>query len=177
MLITEDYRELNKQLHADRPDYGAGGSSGKHTPQVRELARVLGTEDILDYGCGKGYLGRALSHMLIKEYDPAVDGKDDPPEPANLVVCLDVLEHIEPDCLDTVLDDLQRCTKAGIFMTVATRLAVKFLADGRNAHLIVQPSQWWLPKIMERWDLRLFNAVDGEFAVFALAKGPNGEDA
>jgi SAM-dependent methyltransferase len=174
MLITEEYRGLNKQLHVDRPDYGAGTATGKHVPQIRDLASALHTDDILDYGCGKGHLARALSHMIINEYDPAMEGKDAPPAPAGLVVCLDVMEHVEPGCLDDVLDDLLRCTLKGIFLTVATRPAMKTLADGRNAHLIQEPPEWWLPKIMARWDLRLFQAVTGEFAIFALKHAVNG---
>jgi hypothetical protein len=51
---------------------------------------------------------------------------------------------------------------------------MKTLADGRNAHLIQEPPEWWLPKIMARWDLRLFQAVTGEFAIFALKHAVNG---
>ena len=41
----------------------------------------------------------------IKEYDPAIPGKDSLPEPADIVVCSDVLEHIEPNYLLNVLVD------------------------------------------------------------------------
>ncbi len=110
-------------------------------------------------------------------YDPAIEGLDDEPEPADLVVCGDVLEHIEPECLDAVLDDLKRCTVKAIFLTVATRPAKKTLSDGRNAHLIQQPAEWWLPKIMQRWELQAFHATVGEFAVFATVKSVAGNGA
>jgi hypothetical protein len=29
---------------------------------------------------------------------------------------------------------------------------MKTLPDGRNAHLTQQPLEWWLPKLMSRWD-------------------------
>lgn len=175
MLITEEYRRLNTELHQSRPDYGTSGV--KWAQRVSELVQVLGAITILDYGCGKQTLGMALSHLLIRGYDPAVPGMDDPPEPAELVVCGDVLEHIEPDCLDDVLDDLRRCTLKGIFLTISTQPAKKVLADGRNAHLIQRPPDWWVPKIMARWELRAYEAVDGELAAFCLVKNVSGNGA
>jgi len=165
LLITDEYRDLNTELHERREDYGTSGV--KWAGQIKEMYGTLKAKSILDYGCGKQTLGKALPHLIVKGYDPAIPDLSDAPEPADLVTCTDVLEHIEPDCLDAVLDDLRRCAVKGIFLTVATRPAVKMLADGRNAHLIQQPAKWWLPKIMDRWDLRLFQAGAGEFAVFA----------
>ena len=168
MLISEEYRNLNLELHQRNPHYGVSGQ--KWAEQISEICSAIGAKTILDYGCGKQTLGMALSHLLIVGYDPAIPGLDAPPEPADLTVCTDVLEHIEPDCLDAVLDDLERLALKGVFLTVATRPAKKFLADGRNAHLIQQPAEWWLPKIMQRWHLKIFHAKDGEFAAFAIKK-------
>lgn len=164
MLITEEYREMNKQLHAERQDYGAFGS--KWAGHVRELAEALKTSDVLDYGCGKGTLALNLP-WPIRQYDPAVPAFADRPEPADLVVCTDVLEHIEIECLDALLDDLRRVTLKVLVSAVATRPAKKKLPDGRNAHLIIQPIEWWLPKLMQRFTLRTLQNVDEEFfAVF-----------
>jgi hypothetical protein len=81
-----------------------------------------------------------------------------------------VLEHIEPELLDTVLDDLQRVTMGlGIF-TVHTGPAVKVLPDGRNAHLIQQPAQWWLPKFLARFELVAFNRMPQGFWVLVEAR-------
>lgn len=166
MLITDEYRALNRQLHETRDDYGRSGK--RWAGMVQNFADALNTHDILDYGCGKRTLSDALPHLLITNYDPCIPGYDDPPQPHDLVICGDVLEHIEPECLDAVLDDLKRLTKQAIFMVIATRPAAKTLADGRNAHLIVQPYEWWLEKIMARWGLRLFQHMGGEFAVMAV---------
>ncbi len=112
-LISPDYLEQNKALHEARESYGMSGiNSAKY---VVEIANAIGTEDILDYGCGKGTLGQCMN-IAIKEYDPCIEGKDTPPEPADLVVCTDVLEHIEPDFLDDVLDDLRRLTKRTLLL-------------------------------------------------------------
>lgn len=153
-LISENYLELNKRLHDDREDYG---TSGHHYAElVSGLAASMGTNDLLDYGAGKQTLANALPQFGIKAYDPAVESISATPEPAELVICTDVLEHIEPDCLDAVLDDLLRVTKKLLIATVATRPAVKTLADGRNAHLIVEDFRWWMPKF---WDRFVINQV------------------
>ena len=73
---------------------------------------------------------------------------------------LDVLEHIEPECLDAVLDHMARLTQKAILLTVTTIPAAKNLADGRNAHLIVEPPEWWIPKLLQRWEMETYNRND-----------------
>lgn len=143
-LISKEYRELNEKLHESRLDFGVGG--GKHAEGVIKLVKVLqkSTEfvRVLDYGCGKGYLAKNLP-FPIDEYDPAIPGKTDTPRAADLVCCFDVLEHVEPDKLNFVLTDLRRCVRQMGYFTIALVTSGKTLADGRNAHLIVQPREWW----------------------------------
>lgn len=160
MLITEDYRKLNAQLHKDRKDYGIGGH--KYAKHVQDLIRQTGANTILDYGCGKRTLERALGFSIVN-YDPAILGCEDVPEPADLVVCTDVLEHIEPDCLEAVLDDLKRVTRTLIILSVAMRPAKKVLADGSNTHKIIENQHFWLPKLLSRFDLLNFMCAEDEF--------------
>jgi hypothetical protein len=101
---------------------------------------------MLDYGCGKGLLAKSLD-FPIWEYDPAIPGKDNPPNPADLVVCIDALEHIEPDYLSAVLFDLSRCVKKVGYFIINTKEAIKKLPDGRNTHLIVEGKEWWKEKL------------------------------
>ena len=72
------------------------------------------------------------------------------------MTCTDVLEHIEPDCIDDVLDDLARVTKSVLFATVCVVPAKKKLADGRNAHILLKPFDWWAGKLTERLEWRMF---------------------
>lgn len=167
-LISNYYRQQNAELHKLRPDYGAGGH--RHAPQIRELAEAMQAQSILDYGCGKGTLADALTGLNVRNYDPAFEDYATQPVPADLVVCGDVLEHIEPDCLDAVLDDLQRVTKKCLFATIATRPASKFLPDGRNAHLIQEDLTWWLPKIWSRFVIGSVHNLGGELLVVCGAK-------
>lgn len=167
-LITEAYREQNAELHKTRTDYGSNGH--RQAQQIRELARAMETRDILDYGSGKGTLADALYDFDVTNYDPAFPELAKAPEPADLVVCGDVLEHIEPECLDAVLDDLARVTNKVLFATIATRPAKKTLPDGRNAHLIQEDLTWWLPKLWSRFTIGSVHNMGGELLVILSKK-------
>ena len=92
------------------------------------------------------------------------------PAPCVFVACIDVLEHIEPALLDNVLDDLQRVTVGVGVYTVHTGAALKVLSDGRNAHLIQKPPAWWLPKLLDRFELATFNRMPMGFWVVVERK-------
>lgn len=161
-LISEEYRGLNEDLHKSVPEYGTSGK--KWAANIHELSIALDTKDILDYGCGKSTLSNNLP-FAIHQYDPSIKKYSARPVPADIVVCTDVLEHIEPEHLDDVLDDLKSLTRKIAFFTVATRPAKKTLADGRNAHLLQHGIDWWLPKFWSRFVIRTLQVEDGEFVL------------
>jgi len=165
MKITPEYLALNRELHA-RGEYGVSGTRWAAT--VLQIAGMLGTRDILDYGCGQRTLEQSLG-FAIRNYDPCIAGLDTPPQPADLVVCTDVLEHIEPACLDEVLDDLQRLTLKAALLVIANRPARKTLPDGRNAHLIQQGRDWWLKRLALRFSIHQIEGNDTEL-VFIVRK-------
>lgn len=172
VLITEEYRRMQSELHRN-PNYGV--ASLQFAPLVANVIKTVGATEILDYGAGKGRLGRALDEILeqplkIHHYDPAIPEWSGAPAPCRFVTCIDVLEHIEPALLDNVLDDLKRVTAhVGVF-TVHTEPALKVLPDGRNAHLIQKPPAWWLPKFLDRFELAQFNRVQMGFYVIVEAR-------
>jgi hypothetical protein len=166
-LISEEYRRMQQQLH-ENPNYGV--VSVEYAPLVVEVIEATQATELLDYGAGKGRLGIVLREHLkrpltIHHYDPAVPEWSAPPAPCRLVTCIDVLEHIEPHLLDNVLDDLKRVTAGVGLFTVYSGAAVKVLPDGRNAHLIQQPAEWWMPKILKRFELVTFNRIPMGFWV------------
>ena len=170
MRITPHYREMNRQLHVSNEHFGAGGA--KWARQVEELARNVNTTSILDYGCGKGELALALPGLPIREYDPAISGKDEDPAPADIVACTDVLEHIEPECLPSVLDHLKALTLQYAVLTIHTGPASKSLPDGRNAHLCQRPVQWWVHEINERFEI--VNLQTPKPIIFMLVRKSDG---
>ena len=166
-LISEAYREMQQKLH-ENPKYGM--ASVYFAPLVADVVKAVRAEELLDYGAGKGRLGQTLREefnlqLLIRHYDPAIPEWAAPPEPCRFVACIDVLEHIEPDLLDNVLDDLKRVVLGVGVFTVHTGAALKVLPDGRNAHLIQRPASWWLPRFMERFELATFNRIEHGFWV------------
>jgi hypothetical protein len=142
---------------------------------VSQIIERMQVDHLLDYGCGaQTNLAKHLKvnrKLMYQAYDPGVPRFSKPPVPAQMVTCIDVLEHIEPDLIDNVLDDLKRLTEGILFATVCVVPAFKTLSDGRNAHLIQQPMSWWLPKFWDRWDIQTVQTTSEEgFLVVALAQ-------
>ena len=166
--ISEEYRKEQQRLH-ENPNYGVASIS--YAPLVTKIIDSLGVTELLDYGAGKGNLAKHIKpahNVEVRHYEPANPNHPEwaeKPDSAQLVTCIDVLEHIEPELIDNVLDDLQRCTEFFGFFTVHTGPAVKTLSDGRNAHLIQEPSAWWLAKILSRWDLLQYQVQPNGFYV------------
>jgi hypothetical protein len=169
--ISEEYRAQQKALH-ENPAYGM--ASVAFAPAIKELMPRLGTRSISDYGAGKKRLLSALNDLGVTDfayfpYDPAFPeyGK---PMPADLVCCIDVLEHVEPDCLAKVLLELRGLVLKYGFFSVHTGAAMKTLPDGRNAHLIQKPSSWWLPRLCEHFEILHLKSAGGGFWVIVTPK-------
>ena len=144
--MSGSYLRQLRDMHARRA-FANGG--GLHAPGLRELIGKVQARTLLDYGCGQGGLRDALADVAIdvREYDPAVAGKDHPPGPADVVACIDVLEHVEPTKINAVLSHLRELTTLSAYVVIATRPAEKRLPDDRNAHLIIEPASWWVHRI------------------------------
>jgi hypothetical protein len=152
--ISTEYLDEQKLLHLN-PNYGVASLS--FAPIVADLIRQTEVRSISDYGAGKKNLLVGLKKSGIDAidyypYDPAFDEYGEP-RSADLVCCIDVLEHIEPDKLENVLTELARITINLGFFSIHMGPAAKVLSDGRNAHLIQQPSSWWLPKLVKYFEI------------------------
>lgn len=73
--------------------------------------------------------------------------------------CGDVLEHIEPDCIDDVLDDIKRVTQKVAIFVVSTQESKKTLPDGRNAHLLIKPVSWWMERLERRFYVKYIENI------------------
>jgi hypothetical protein len=152
--ISEEYRKMQQELHQN-PNYGVASLS--FAPIVAELIRKGNIQSVSDYGAGKKNLLKGLQQAGIKSltykpYDPAFP-EYGLAQTADLVCCIDVLEHIEPDLLDNVLRELGTLVTRFGFFSIHMGPAGKTLSDGRNAHLIQQPSSWWLPKLCQHFEI------------------------
>lgn len=152
--ISEDYLKLQTELHRN-PNYGV--ASLAFAPIVAQIIRELKVRSLSDYGAGKKNLLVGLKEQGVAldayyPYDP-VFPQYGQPRAADLVCCIDVLEHIEPEKLENVLVDLATITTSFGFLSIHMGPAAKVLADGRNAHLIQQPGSWWLPRLSQHFEV------------------------
>lgn len=145
MLITPEYRELNRRLHQENENYGTSGQNWRNA--VRELSEY-GRLSILDWGAGKCTLAKSLGPAYrVTNYDPCIEGLDTPPEPHDVVVCGDVMEHVEPDLVMNVLREIRAHMKIRGLFVIGMMPAKKTLADGRNAHLSLHSQEEWAAKL------------------------------
>lgn len=148
MLISQEYKKLNHDKHLTSERFGTQGF--KHIGPVSWIMSEYGVKTVLDYGCGKASLKFSFPEDVqqnITCYDPCIDEHAARPEPVELVVCTDVLEHVEPECIEDVLSDIASLSTHYVYFNISTIEANKHLPDGRNAHLNVHPWQWWVEKL------------------------------
>lgn len=98
---------------------------------------------VLDFGCGKGTLLSALSDIYSSSpvefvgYDPAVPEYDTLVDSADLVLCIDVLEHIPEEELEGVIYRISRISDRVVF-NLHHGLAREILPNNENAHCTVK---------------------------------------
>lgn len=142
-------RNLNQYvlLHQQR-DYGRTGI--KMARIIEPWVQEARPRSILDYGAGRGGLVHQLEAPgcdVRHEYDPAIAELNTIPLPAyDLVLCTDVLEHLDEDEIASVLADIRRLSEKAILI-VGTAKARARLPSGENAHATVRPASWWLEKM------------------------------
>jgi hypothetical protein len=145
-MISKEYAQENRMVHQTQVMWGA--SAQRWLDKVVEWALHLGAKTVLDFGCGKGVLkAYGPKTLFFTEYDPGIPGKDAPPSPADMVACIDVLEHVEPEFVDDTLRELGELGRYGMFAVIALYPSGTWLSDGRNAHLSVHPPEWWVEKL------------------------------
>jgi hypothetical protein len=152
--ISPEYLEEQIKLHKN-PNYGM--ASIGFAPIVAQIIDHMSPQTVTDYGAGKCHLKKTLDSLGVDGYqyqpfDPAFP-EYGPALEADLVCCIDVLEHIEPELLDNMLLDLARVTKKIGFFSVHTGPAKKQLSDGRNAHLIQESDSWWIPRLEKKFSV------------------------
>jgi len=140
LTISDYYRAQLQELYAG--SFRTRQPSDTYAPVIQALIEATSATSVLDYGCGRQEL-RSCINVEYRPYDPAFEETSVLPEPADIVTSLHVLEHVEPEFLEAVLQDLRRLTLKSGFHVIHTGPALGKLPDGRNAHLIQKPSFWW----------------------------------
>ncbi len=146
MAGNTDLIDYYRKTHSRRV-YGT--SSVKYVRYLRPWIRLRKPRSILDYGCGQSMFLDVLDigDVDLLRYDPAIPAFDTlPPEPADLLINIDVLEHIPEEDIDTVLREMKAACRDAI-LVIDTVPAKHTLPDGRNAHLTIRPHDWWQKRI------------------------------
>ncbi len=143
-LISDDYRATLRWLHQIDQNYG---SSAGHAKQVKLLMRAIGSDDVLDYGCGKQALAKKLG-STIRGYDPGID--DAMPEPADIVVCVNVLQEVEIASLNAVVKHVAALTKRLAYFEIEIRTS-EWIAEQTVAHGAMD-AKWWSELLQQHFE-------------------------
>ena len=169
-FISEEYKSLNTKLHSDSEEYGNRNNylCDQLPTSISIIHKLFNCMSVLDYGCGKGMIVRSLRNKLAKHpitiqgYDPCVKEYEKIPDPADILISTDVLEHIEPDKINEVLGHIGHLTHRSCYLVIDLLPAVKTLPDGRNAHIMLATSGWWLNKLSKIFKSGIHYIVERE---------------
>ncbi|MFN3227910.1 MAG: methyltransferase domain-containing protein [Hyphomicrobiales bacterium] len=155
-----------------------GGSSIKNLPYLIPHLEALQPRSVIDYGCGKSPLIDALPISSIEtraRYDPAIPEYAERPDGAfDLLINIDVLEHIPEEDLDDVIAEMRNLANDAIIV-VDTKPAELVLADGRNAHISLHPHEWWQARLSHHfgslYPIRMRRSGRAAFRTWPLRPG------
>ena len=131
---------------------------------IRDIINKNQIKSMLDYGCGKGFyyenpfnIKNLKIDSLKKYWDIEIDLFDpcykknsliDENKLYDLVISIDVLEHIPSQDIGWVLEKIISKARKFVFLNVACYSAVALLPNGQNAHINVNNPNWWHDKIL-----------------------------
>jgi hypothetical protein len=146
-----DLIEQYRQMHRERA-YGA--TSVKKAPYILPYVQLLKARTVIDYGCGQSSLAELISERCgakVTRYDPGLPAYDERPNGRfDLLINIDVLEHVPEDAVDGVIAEMATLSDKAIII-IDTRLAATTLSDGRNAHLTLRPPRWWKGRLARHY--------------------------
>jgi hypothetical protein len=170
--LIEQYKLMH--LHGEThlgipPDQTFPGQSlPKEAPHIKRLIKRTKSQNILDYGSGKGqqYWPRRIvdaeegidypdiksywGATEIRCYDPAYSPFSElPAGNYDGVICTDVLEHCPEEDIPWILDELFRFARKFVYANVACFPARKRLPSGGNAHCTIRPVRWWDERLQQ----------------------------
>ena len=170
-LVTDYYRKVLETEHS-LGEWGVASTYQAET--VYKLMRKWNQTELLDYGAGVGNLYKTLvkfnPNVVVHHYEPGIEKWNVIPQPCNMVVCIDVIEHIEPECLDAVLLDLVRVTKKFAFITICTIEAQRVLNNGWNAHINIKTAAEWQNIFSQHFNILKSNIYESGIELWLHAK-------
>lgn len=142
------YRKMHENCY--------GASAYLYFDQIAREVLGLNPASLLDFGCGRSDL---VAHFWkdgqrrVCKFDPAIPQYEQmPADEFDLVLCTDVMEHIQLADIDRVLSEIRRKSAKALF-TISMRPARAKLPDGRNAHVSLLTANEWLRWIADHFGM------------------------
>lgn len=152
-------------------DFGSGTGRG-----ARRIAAAGCSVVMLDFaeGCLDELVAAAvargeLSFMQHDLLHPV-------PITADYGFCTDVMEHIQPECVDIVLKNILSAAK-NVFFQISLQHDGCGVLINESLHLTVQPMKWWVKKFQELGAFIYYNEQRGEDAVFYVSGQRTSQEA
>ena len=92
------------------------------------------------------------------------------PEASDMTVCVDVMEHIEPEKLEAVLDHIADKTNKILYFKVCMLPSHNKFKNGQNLHLIIENKDFWLDKLSKYYNLDNIIVAPGHVWGLAIKK-------
>ena len=148
--LIEEYERIHARTGK------AYGTTGRNSlPCILPHILALRPDSLVDYGCGRSDLAALLARKAgIREiacYEPAIpELADRPGRTFDVLVNVDVFEHIPDEEIDAAAKDMQSMARHAI-LVIDMATTGKRLADGRSAHVSVHDQNWWLKRLSPVW--------------------------
>jgi hypothetical protein len=168
--------EEARKYHIQNKTHWIGESLGEYKHQIWDIVQRNNYKNILDYGAGKATFHKLLFNntkipgaplnINIVPYDPAYEPfSTKPTGKFELVLCIDVMEHVQEDKIDEVLADIFSFGD-NIFITISCYPATQILLNGKNAHYTIKEPEWWKEKL---------NPYNGKYTAVFQTRPEKGE--
>jgi len=171
--IHKEGAKLNNKIKKTPEETYNGESTLFFADFLKKFIMKNNCKTLLDYGSGKGdcYFNekkfgtknipplKDYWNIIPELYDPAVDNLKKPlNKKYDIVISVDVLEHIPRQDLFWVINEIFSLSKKIVFLNIACYPAEALLEDGRNAHVSIFDPMWWcgfITAIAHNYELKI----------------------
>lgn len=160
-LISDRHRDLYRRYYET---HAVESRPSIWLPRIEALADLHELRTVIDYGCGAARGISQFSRLAVADYDPAVPGCEAIPAPADLVVSIHALEHVEAGSVNTVIEHMRELALQALLIVVSCEESTKVLPDGSPWHCFARPWDYWLGRLSDFRPLETIKEPGKEFA-------------
>jgi 2-polyprenyl-3-methyl-5-hydroxy-6-metoxy-1,4-benzoquinol methylase len=174
VITVVDERAKYNHVWTKVPSYRATSPGLRLVPHFLKRIQPPGT--LIDLGCGPGRAGKELAaagfDVTLFDLSPVsvdagnalqfIEGNlwEMPPLGTfDYFYCTDVMEHIPPEYVERVFDNIAELTDKGGFFQIAM---FGHIVDGYVMHLSVHPREFWAEQINQRWRNNEFVEIESQ---------------